>query len=132
MDADGSGRVISLGKHQISVALQLPVRDLRMLDPQLSTTFPAALLVRENAIVVNLEGIRAVITVDHVLLFSHSGPKVTAFVSNLQLKLSQRRRRAQGGGTRRTTRGTRTLPRRSRSCCAPRAGRATATWTCPR
>jgi len=98
VDADGSGRVISLGKHQISVALQLPVRDLRMLDPQLSTTFPAALLVRENAIVVNLEGIRAVITVDHVLLFSHSGPKVTAFVSNLQLKLSQRRRRAQGGG----------------------------------
>ena len=97
VDADGSGRVISLGKHQISVALQLPVRDLRMLDPQLSTTFPAALLVRENAIVVNLEGIRAVITVDHVLLFSHSGPKVTAFVTNLQLKLSQRRRQALGG-----------------------------------
>ena len=97
VDADGSGRVISLGKHQISVALQLPVRDLRMLDPQLSTTFPAALLVRENAIVVNLEGVRAVITVDHVLLFSHSGPKVTAFVTNLQLKLSQRRRQALGG-----------------------------------
>ena len=98
VDADGSGRVILLGKHQISMALQLPVRDLRMLDPQLATTFPAALLVRENAIVVNLEGVRAVITVDHILLFSHTGPKVTAFVTNLQQKLSQRRRKGFRGG----------------------------------
>ena len=39
-----------------AVAVQL--RDLRLLDPQLSTSYPSAILARDDALVLNLEFIK--------------------------------------------------------------------------
>ena len=36
----------------------------RLLDPQLSTSYPSAILARERAIVINLEFIKAIIAQD--------------------------------------------------------------------
>ena len=48
----------------------LQLRDLRLLDPQLATSYPSAILARERALVVNLEYIKCIITQDCVLLLN--------------------------------------------------------------
>jgi hypothetical protein len=47
----GHGQVICCG-----AVVQL--RDLRLLDPQLSTSYPSAILARDDALVLNLEFIK--------------------------------------------------------------------------
>lgn len=46
----------------------LQTRDLRLLDPSLSSHYPPAILDRSGAIVVNLEFIKAVITTEFVIV----------------------------------------------------------------
>lgn len=41
------------------------LRDLRLLDPQLSTSYPSAILARDSALVLNLEFIKVMISVVH-------------------------------------------------------------------
>ena len=48
----------------------LQLRDLRLLDPQLATSYPSAILARERALVVNLEYIKCIITQDCVLVLN--------------------------------------------------------------
>jgi len=50
--------------HQLGVQL----RDLRLLDPHLNTSYPSALLCRDKALVVNLEHIKCIITKDEVFI----------------------------------------------------------------
>lgn len=45
-------------KHRLVHELNIPYRDLRILDPMVATPYPCALLVREKALVVNLEAVR--------------------------------------------------------------------------
>ncbi len=42
------------------------LRDLRILDPALATSYPSAILCRDRAIVVNLETLKCIITADAV------------------------------------------------------------------
>ncbi|MEW5305387.1 MAG: hypothetical protein WDW36_007929 [Sanguina aurantia] len=75
----------------------LQTRDLRLLDPSLSSHYPPAILDRSGAIVVNLEFIKAVITTEFVIVV-HPGETVivvhpedelvAAFVADLKAKLS--------------------------------------------
>jgi len=51
----------------------LQLRDLRLLDPQLATSYPSAILARERALVVNLEYIKCIITQDCVLVLNPGG-----------------------------------------------------------
>ena len=46
------------------------LRDLRLLDPQLATSYPSAILARERALVVNLEYIKCIITQECVLILN--------------------------------------------------------------
>ena len=48
----------------------MQLRDLRLLDPQLATSYPSAILARERALVVNLEYIKCIITQDCVLVLN--------------------------------------------------------------
>ena len=40
------------------LVLPLQLRDLRLLDPQLATSYPSAILARETAMVLNLEFVK--------------------------------------------------------------------------
>lgn len=51
----------------------LQLRDLRLLDPQLATSYPSAILARDRALVLNLEFIKAVVTIDCVLILNPGG-----------------------------------------------------------
>ena len=50
--------------------LLLQLRDLRLLDPQLATSYPSAILARDSALVVNLEFIKCIVTTDHALVLN--------------------------------------------------------------
>ncbi len=52
------------------------MRDLRLLDPQMQSASPSAILCRDKAIVVNLEYVKAIITMDRVLVLNHQDPSV--------------------------------------------------------
>ena len=48
----------------------LQLRDLRLLDPALATSYPSAILARDSALVVNLEFIKCIITTEYVLVLN--------------------------------------------------------------
>ena len=56
--------------------LGVPIRDMRLLDPNLLTSETGKILVRDNVIVVSMEHVRVIITADCVIIpregFEHS------------------------------------------------------------
>ena len=53
-------------KHSLVSRLGIPWRDLRILDPRIPSPSPAAIFIREQAIVFNVESLRMIITKDEV------------------------------------------------------------------
>ena len=53
-----------------TVGACLQVRDLRILDPAMSTSYPSAILCRDKALLVNLEHIKCIITSQCVLVLN--------------------------------------------------------------
>jgi hypothetical protein len=49
-----------MDKHTLVERLGIPYRDLRQMDPFIPQPYPAAILVRERAIVLSLESIRII------------------------------------------------------------------------
>ena len=49
-----------MDKHTLVERLGIPYRDLRQMDPFIAQPYPAAILVREKAIVLSLESIRLI------------------------------------------------------------------------
>ncbi|KAK8466229.1 hypothetical protein PHAVU_008G036000 [Phaseolus vulgaris] len=74
--------LVEAGNDAIIKRTGLPACDLRKLDPLLS--YPSILLGCERAVVINLEHVKAVITVQTVLLFNSRDPSITLFVHELQ------------------------------------------------
>lgn len=64
------------------------MRDLRLLDPSLSTHYPAAVLIRDKAVVINLEYIRAIITAEYVLVLYTDEHNTLAFTEDLRKRLA--------------------------------------------
>eukprot|EP00271_Cylindrocystis_brebissonii_P022873 TRINITY_DN8999_c0_g1_i1.p1 TRINITY_DN8999_c0_g1~~TRINITY_DN8999_c0_g1_i1.p1 ORF type:complete len:445 (+),score=89.31 TRINITY_DN8999_c0_g1_i1:69-1403(+) len=81
IDADGNTLMLEADKYAIMHRVGIHARDLRILDPHLS--YPSTILGRERAIVLNLEGIRAIITADEVLLRDSGSEEAGAFVTEL-------------------------------------------------
>lgn len=48
----------------------MQLRDLRLLDPVLATSYPSAILARDSALVLNLEFIKCIITTEYALVLS--------------------------------------------------------------
>lgn len=65
-------------KHEITQQLGVQLRDLRLLDPQLHSSYPSALLCRDKALVVNLEHIKCIITKDEVLILNADDDSVVS------------------------------------------------------
>ena len=51
----GASEVFKRDKHVLTHELGIQIRDLRLLDPLMTSTYPSAILCREKALVVNLE-----------------------------------------------------------------------------
>lgn len=77
--------MLEAGKNVIMRRIGLPARDLRILDPVLG--YPASLLSRERAVVVNMEHIKAIITAHDVVLLNSNNPSVAPFLEELRLKI---------------------------------------------
>jgi hypothetical protein len=68
---DGSKQTLQLDKRQLitTTGLELPMRDMRLLDPAMQPFETVAqLLVRDNALVFSMEGARCVIMADKVMV----------------------------------------------------------------
>ena len=61
---------MSIEKHRLASMLRVPMRDLRMLEPNFSNSYSAAILCRERCIVLHLEQVRLLITAEEVRYFA--------------------------------------------------------------
>ncbi|CAO2042282.1 unnamed protein product [Urochloa humidicola] len=84
------------GKHHLMRRTGLPARDLRALDPALS--YPSSISGRDRAVVVNLDGVRAVITAAEVLVPAPRDPAVAPLVAELCARLAAPPPPIPGGG----------------------------------
>ena len=68
MNESGVCTPITIDKHRLASQLRVPMRDLRMLEPNQSKSYSAAILSRERCLVVHLEQVRLLITAEEVYL----------------------------------------------------------------
>ncbi|KAI3437683.1 hypothetical protein D9Q98_000132 [Chlorella vulgaris] len=87
INAKGEVRHLELAKLRVTAGLGVQLRDLRLLDPQLATSYPSAILARERAIVVNLEFIKCIIAMDNIYITNLDDQNTQAFVEELQRRL---------------------------------------------
>ncbi|KAL4428791.1 hypothetical protein ABPG77_005229 [Micractinium sp. CCAP 211/92] len=92
-------RHLELAKMRVTAGLGVQLRDLRLLDPQLATSYPSAILARERAIVVNLEFIKCIISMDNVYITSLEDQNTQQFVEELQRRLRAAAAAAAAGPT---------------------------------
>lgn len=85
IDEHGNSKILELDKATVMRHCALPARDLRLLDPKF--IYPSTILGREQAIVVNLEQIRCVITADEVILMNSLDGCVLQYESELCKRL---------------------------------------------
>lgn len=94
--ATGAAEAVEVAKPALMRRLDLPARDLRLLDPLF--VYPSAILGRERAVVCNLERIRCIITADEALILrdpdgagaAAADESVRRYVDELQRRLVDR------------------------------------------
>ncbi|XP_062184219.1 magnesium transporter MRS2-C [Phragmites australis] len=93
--ATGASQSVEVAKPALMRRLDLPARDLRLLDPLF--VYPSAILGRERAVVCNLERIRCIITADEALILRDpdaaegaTAEAVRRYVDDLQRRLVDR------------------------------------------
>lgn len=85
IDQNGNSKILELDKATVMRHCSLPARDLRLLDPMF--IYPSTILGREQAIVVNLEQIRCIITAEEVILMNSLDESVLHYKSELCKRL---------------------------------------------
>lgn len=78
---------MELSKIKVTQQLGIPLRDLRILDPLLATSYPSALLAREKSIIVNIEFIKMIISLDKCYVTNLDDPNTADFIDHLQHRL---------------------------------------------
>jgi magnesium transporter len=94
--ATGAAEAVEVAKPALMRRLDLPARDLRLLDPLF--VYPSAILGRERAVVCNLEHLRCIITADEALVLREpdaaggaaAEEAVRRYVDELQRRLVDR------------------------------------------
>lgn len=84
---DGTSTSLMLSKMKQYATFQLPLRDLRILDPMLATSYPSALLAREKNIIVNMEFVKMVVGLERCYVTNLEDPNASNFVEYLQERL---------------------------------------------
>ena len=90
---DSTGRLtkLTIEKHKISHMLRVPIRDLRVLEPTMSSSYSTSIWCREKSIVVNLEQIKILITAEEIICpDSQNSAVVERYIPELQRRLRRR------------------------------------------
>uniref|UniRef100_A0A2P2JYC9 Magnesium transporter n=1 Tax=Rhizophora mucronata TaxID=61149 RepID=A0A2P2JYC9_RHIMU len=93
IEVKSNGRVSTrkINRRQLLKSSGLRPRDIRSVDPSLFlTNSMPSLLVRENAILLNLGSLRAIATREHVLIFDYNRKGGKAFIDTLLPRLNPR------------------------------------------
>ena len=88
IDSEGSTSMVSLNKTQLTQILGVQLRDLRLLDPKLATSYPSAILCRDRSLVVNLEFIKMIVGLEKVYITHLEDESAGSFVTELQRRLT--------------------------------------------
>lgn len=88
IDRQGNTSVMTSYKNEITQQTGIQLRDLRLLDPKLATSYPSAILCRESALVVNLEYVKMVVTVDRAYVTNLEDEHARAYVDELCRRLA--------------------------------------------
>lgn len=89
VDRHGDASRIQVMKQQLASELQLPLRDLRLIDPSFPSQIQAAFAARPHAILFTLENIKVVVKSDEALVFGSTDQKeMLEFVPALQLQIN--------------------------------------------
>ncbi|XP_058086394.1 magnesium transporter MRS2-I-like [Magnolia sinica] len=96
LHCNGEDTILDIDKYAIMSRIQIHARDLRILDPLLS--YPSTILGRDQAIVLNLEHIKAIITAEEVLLQDPTDDNVIPIVKELRRRLAPANIIRQGEG----------------------------------
>eukprot|EP00227_Mantoniella_beaufortii_P018044 CAMPEP_0197597414 /NCGR_PEP_ID=MMETSP1326-20131121/27283_1 /TAXON_ID=1155430 /ORGANISM="Genus nov. species nov., Strain RCC2288" /LENGTH=631 /DNA_ID=CAMNT_0043164087 /DNA_START=36 /DNA_END=1931 /DNA_ORIENTATION=- len=91
MNENGVCTPITIDKHRLSSLLRVPMRDLRVLEPNFSNSYSAAILCRERCMVVHLEQVKLLITAEEVYLQDGHNTTVTRYLPELQRRLLMRK-----------------------------------------
>ncbi|KAL1809780.1 hypothetical protein ACET3Z_026770 [Daucus carota] len=86
IDATGNSELIEIDKLTMMRRCDLAARDVRLLDPLF--VYPSRILQRKNAIVLNMEQIRCIITADEVFLLNPLKSDVLPCVKELRRRLT--------------------------------------------
>jgi magnesium transporter len=87
VSTNGLASTLELSKIRVHHELGIQLRDLRLLDPLLASSYPSAVLARDRALVVNLEFIKMIITLDRVFITNLDDPNANEFIEELQRRL---------------------------------------------
>eukprot|EP00955_Chlamydomonas_euryale_P088975 364426-Chlamydomonas_euryale.AAC.41 len=61
IEVTGESTVVQADKYKLTGKLGIQTRDLRLLDPHFTTTYPSCILCRDKSVVVNLEHIKVML-----------------------------------------------------------------------
>jgi magnesium transporter len=87
IDASGDMTWLQLDKHGIAQRCGVPLRDLRVLEPGLTTSFSTTLLCRERTMVINLEAVKMLVSHQEALIPNADLPEVSSFAGSLARRL---------------------------------------------
>jgi hypothetical protein len=87
---DRNGKLVSMQLHKKRLVeeLELPLRDLRIVDPHFPNQIQASFRLRPNIILFSIENIKIIIKHDELLVFSPFLPEVQEFIPALQQQIA--------------------------------------------
>lgn len=88
--SEGAFETKELSNWNVHQQLGTQLRDLRLLDPAMQASFPAAILARDRAIIVNLDFIKMIIRLDRCYVTCVDDPDAALFMHELQRRLKHR------------------------------------------
>jgi magnesium transporter len=89
IDPEGKTYVTQILKQQLANELQLPLRDLRFVDPSYPSQIQATFISRSRAVLFSIENIKVVLKHNEALIFSPTQEEVQKFIPMLQQQLLQ-------------------------------------------
>ena len=84
VDQNGLSYTSNVLKQQLASDLQLPLRDLRIVDPSFPSQIQATFAARPNAILFALENIKVIVKHNEAIIFSPQREEVLEYVPTLQ------------------------------------------------
>jgi len=85
VSGEAGPRDVVMDKYNLREMTGVPPRDLRVMDPTLA--YPSSIMIRDRALVVNLEHVKAIITADFLLVQQLDNPLLAAFMTKVVVRL---------------------------------------------